>query len=105
MAGAWSYDCLFIRQFRPDTSYKPFAAKMEWPVYLTCGNVDSTIRSKASNLSNILVALLIVLPQSHFKGDGKTTDVKEQQIHGQEVSGRSSTLFFILTTCFSTLES
>jgi len=24
MAAAWSYDCLLIRQFRPDTSHKLF---------------------------------------------------------------------------------
>jgi len=27
MAAAWSYDCPFIRQFRPDTSYKLFGGQ------------------------------------------------------------------------------
>ena len=57
----------------------------EWPVYLSLGNIDLTIRSKPSNLASILVALLPVPRKYHFKGHGKTSDVKEQQIHNREV--------------------
>jgi len=59
--------------------------KKEWPVYLSLGNIDSTIRSKSSNLASILVALFPIPPKYHFKGHGKTTAVKEQPIHSQEV--------------------
>jgi len=38
-----------------------------------------------SNLARIHVALLPVLPKYHFKGHGKTTTMKEQQLHNQEV--------------------
>jgi hypothetical protein len=54
---------------------------MEWPVYLSLGNIDSTIRSKPSNDTSILVALLPVPPKYPFKGHGETTAMKEQQIH------------------------
>jgi len=43
------------------------------------------IRSKSSNLARILVALLHVPPKYRFEGHGKTTAVKEEQIHNREV--------------------
>jgi hypothetical protein len=58
---------------------------MEWPVYLSLRNVNSTNWSKPSNLGIILVALLPVPLKYHVKGHGKTTAVKEQQIHNQQV--------------------
>jgi len=53
-----------------------------------------TIRSKPSNLASIFVALLPVPPKYHFKGHGKTTAVKEQQIHNQEVLRKVFELIF-----------
>jgi hypothetical protein len=44
--------------------------KKEWPVYLSLGNIDSTIRSKPSNLASILVGLLPVPPKYLFKEHG-----------------------------------
>jgi hypothetical protein len=52
---------------------------------LSLGNIDSTIRSEPSNLPSILVALLPVPLKYHFKEHGKTTPVKEQQIHNGQV--------------------
>jgi len=66
----------------------------EWPVYLSLGNIDSTISSKPSNLASILVALLPVPRKYHFKGHGKTTAVKEQQIDNWEVLRKVFELFF-----------
>ena len=43
------------------------------------------IRSKPSNLASILVALLPIPLSNHIKGHGKTTTMKEQQIHNREV--------------------
>jgi hypothetical protein len=48
---------------------------------LSLGNIDSIIRLKPSNHASILVALLPVPPKYHFEGHGKTTAMKEQQIH------------------------
>jgi hypothetical protein len=42
------------------------------------------IRPKPSTLPSLIVALLPVPPKYHLKGHGKTTAVKEQQIHNQE---------------------
>ena len=67
----------------PLTNYS--GDKKEWPVYLSLGNIDLTIRSNPSNLASILVTLLPVPPKYHFKGHGKTTAVKEQQVHNREV--------------------
>jgi hypothetical protein len=61
-----------------------FGGKKEWPVYLNLGNIDLTIRSKPPNRTNIFVALVPVPPKYQFKGNGKTTAVKEQQIHNRE---------------------
>jgi len=52
------------------------------------------IRSRPVNLANLLVALLYVPPKSHFKGHRKTTAVKEQQIHNQEVLRKVFKLIF-----------
>jgi hypothetical protein len=52
---------------------------------LNLGNIDSTIRSEPSNLACILVALLPVAPKYQFTVYGKTTAMKEQQIHNREV--------------------
>jgi len=64
----------------------------EWPVYFSVGNINSTIGSKPPNLANIVVALVPVPPKYHFKGHGKTTAVKDQQIHNLEVLGKVSEL-------------
>ena len=93
-AAAWSYDCPFIQQFRPDTFTNYLRDKTEWPVYLSLGNIVSTIRSKPSNLAIILVALLPVLPKYRFKDRGKTTAMKEQQIQNQEDSRKVFELIF-----------
>jgi len=37
------------------------------------------------NLGSSLVTLIPVPPKYHFKGHGKTTALKEQQIHNREV--------------------
>jgi len=50
---------------------------MELPVYVSLGNIDSTIRSKPSNLASILVALLPVPPKYHFKGHVDATAGKK----------------------------
>jgi len=77
--------------------------KKEWPVYLSLGNIDSTIRSKPSNLGSILVALLPIPPKYHFEGRGKTTAVKEQQIHNREILRKVFELIFHpLDTLFNT---
>jgi hypothetical protein len=68
--------------------------KKEWPENFSLGNIDSTIRSKPSNLASILVALLSVPPKYHFKGHGKTTAMKEQQIHHREVIRKVFELIF-----------
>jgi len=78
-------------------------AKKEWPVYLSLGNIDSTIRSKPSNLAGILVALLPVPPKYHFKGHGKTPAVKEHHLHNRDVSRKVFELIFRpLDTLFNT---
>jgi hypothetical protein len=59
--------------------------RKEWPVYLSLGNLDSTIRSKSSNLATIVVALLPVPPKYHLHEHRKTTAMKEQQIDNREV--------------------
>jgi len=59
--------------------------KKEWPEYVSLGNINSTIRSKPSNLASILVALVTVPPKSHIKEHGKTTAMEEQQIPNREV--------------------
>jgi len=59
--------------------------KKGWPVYLSLRNIDLTIRSKPSNVASTLVALLPVPPKYHFKGHGKITAMKGQQIHNREV--------------------
>jgi hypothetical protein len=58
--------------------------KKQWPVYLSLGNIDSTIRSQLSNLASILVTQLCVPPEYQLRGYGNTTAVKEKQIHNQE---------------------
>jgi hypothetical protein len=57
-------------------------------------NIDSTIRSKPSNLASILVALLPVPPKYPIKGHGKTTAVKDQQIYNREVLRKVFELIF-----------
>jgi len=89
----------------PSAGVRALTDKKEWPVYLSLGNIDSTIRSKPLNLASILVALLPIPPKYHFKGHGKTTDVKEQQIHNRKVLRMVFELIFVLLTRFSTLES
>jgi hypothetical protein len=59
--------------------------KKEWPVYLSLGSIDSTIRSKPSNVASLLVALLSVPLKYDFEGHGNASAVKEQQIHNREV--------------------
>jgi len=59
--------------------------KLEWPVYLSLGNVDPVNKSKPSNPASILVSLFAVPPKYHFKGHGKRTAPKERQIHNWEV--------------------
>jgi hypothetical protein len=77
--------------------------KKEWPVYLSLRNIDSTIRSTHSNLARILVALLPVPPKYHFKGHGKTTPIKKQQIHNREGLRKIFNLRFRpLNTLFNT---
>jgi hypothetical protein len=68
--------------------------KKEWPLYLSLGNIDLTIRSKPSDLARIGVALLPVPPTDHIKGHGKTTALKEQQIHNREVLRKVFELIF-----------
>jgi len=68
--------------------------KKEWPVYLSLGNINSTIRSKLSNSASILVALHPVPPKYHFKGHGKGTAMIEQQIHNREVLRKVFELIF-----------
>jgi hypothetical protein len=77
--------------------------KKKWPVYLSLGNIDSTIRSKPSNLASILAALLPIPPKYYFKGHGKTTALKEQQIHNREVIRKVYELIFCpLNALFNT---
>jgi hypothetical protein len=52
------------------------------------------IISTPPNLSSILVALLPIPPKCHFRGHGKTTAVKEQQIHNREVVRKVFKLIF-----------
>jgi len=66
----------------------------QWPVYLSLRNIDLMIRSKPSNLASILVALLPVPPKHRFKGHGKTSAVKEQQIHNRQVLRKVFELIF-----------
>jgi len=91
---AWSYDWPFIRQFRPDYLTNYSGDKTEWPVYWSLGNTDPTIGSKPSNLASILVALLPVSTKYHFKAQGKTTPMKEQQIQNREVLKKVFELIF-----------
>jgi len=64
-----------------------------------------TIRFKPSNLASILVALLPIPPKYHFKEHGKTTAMKEQQIHNQEVLRKVFKLIFHpLDVLFDTAE-
>jgi hypothetical protein len=77
--------------------------KKKWPIYLNLENIDSTIRSKPSNLASILVALLSIPPKYHFEGHVQTTAVKEQQIHNREVLRNVFELIFCpLDTLFNT---
>jgi len=59
--------------------------KKECPVYLSLGNIDSTIRSKTSNVACIPVALPPVPVKYHLQGHGQATAMKNQQIQNQEV--------------------
>jgi len=68
--------------------------KKECPWYLSLGNIHSMIISKPFNLGSIPVALLPVPPKHHFKWHGKTTAVREQQIHNQEVLRKVFELIF-----------
>jgi len=58
--------------------------QMKWSVYLSLRYIDSTIRSKASHVPSILVALHPVPLKYHFKEHGKTTAVNEHQVHIQD---------------------
>jgi len=68
--------------------------KKEWPVYLSLRNIDSRIRSQPSNLASIIVALLPITPKYHFITHGKTTTMKELQIHNREVLRKVIELIF-----------
>jgi len=68
--------------------------KIKRPVYLSRGNLDWFIRSNPSNLASVIVALLPIPPKYQFKGHGKTTAVKEQQIHNWEVLRKVFELIF-----------
>jgi len=68
--------------------------QMEWPVYLSLGNNNLTITLQSSNLDSMLVALLGIPPKYNIKGDSKSTSMKEQQIHNQEVVRKVFELFF-----------
>ena len=61
---------------------------------MSLGNIDSTIRSKPASFTSILAALLPVPPKYRFKGHGKTTALKEQQIHNREVLTKVFKLIF-----------
>jgi len=77
--------------------------KNDWPVYLSPGNIDSTIRSKPWNLASILVAHLPVPLKYLFKGQWKITALKERQIHNWEVLRKVFMLMFRpLDTLFNT---
>jgi len=58
----------------------------KWLVDCSLGNIDSTTRSKPSNHASIFVALHSLPLKYHSEGHGKTTAMKEQQIHNCEVS-------------------
>jgi len=76
---------------------------MWWPVYLSLGNIDWTIRSNPLNLASFLVALLPIAPKHHFKEHGKPTAVKEHQIHNAQVLRKVFELIFRpLDTLFNT---
>jgi hypothetical protein len=59
--------------------------KEEWTVYLSYENIDLTNRSKHLNLGSVSVAPLPVPPKYYFKRHGKSTCMKEEQIHNREV--------------------
>jgi len=52
------------------------------------------IRLKSLNQARILVSLLPVPPKNHFKGHGKPTTLKEQQIHNCEIVRQVLELIF-----------
>jgi hypothetical protein len=61
---------------------------------LSFGNIDLTTRPKPWDLANILFALLSIPPKYHFKVDGKSPAVMEQQIHYLEVLRKVFKLIF-----------
>jgi hypothetical protein len=45
--------------------------KKAWPVFLSLGNIYSTIQSKSTNLAYIFVACFSIPPKYHRKRHGK----------------------------------
>jgi hypothetical protein len=59
--------------------------KKIWPVFITIGNIVSTIRSRPSQMCNILFALLPVPPKHTATGKGKTAKDARQRALCREV--------------------
>jgi hypothetical protein len=58
---------------------------MDCPVHLSFGNIDLRTRSQPLNRASILVALVSIRPKYNFREHGKITDMKEHQLHQQEI--------------------
>ncbi|KAI5787824.1 hypothetical protein FPQ18DRAFT_233577, partial [Pyronema domesticum] len=59
-----------------------------WPVYISLGNMDTSIPCKRSNGCCILLALLPVPPKYTFNGKGCTAALKLQQEYDREMQWR-----------------
>jgi hypothetical protein len=78
-------------------------SQKEWPVYLSLGNIDSTIQSKPSTHRGIHVSLLPIPSKDGIETDGITTFVKEQLSLGRGSPTWFFGLFFrSLNTHFNT---
>lgn len=66
----------------------------KWPVYLSLGYIDLTIRSKPSAITSILVAFLSVPLKYDFQVYGKPTAMKKQQTYNWESSRKVFKLIF-----------
>jgi len=68
--------------------------KKEWLVHLSLGHIHLTIRSKPSNLPNILDSLLPIPSKYHIKERETSTTVNKHQIHNAEDLGKVLDLIF-----------
>lgn len=56
-----------------------------WPLYLTLGNIPWKLRTKPSQLYNVLFALLPIPPKLSCTGKGKAQKERRQRAHSREV--------------------